>query len=212
MHAWTRQFIGLARAAGALKFGRFELKSGRVSPYFFNAGAFCEGRHIAGVADCYADAIVDAGVEFDVMFGPAYKGIPLATSVAFSLYRRHGIDVPMAYDRKEVKNHGEGGRLVGAPVRGRVLVVDDVISAGTAFSAAEALITHSGARVVALAVGLDRQERGTSALSARSEIAGRGIEVLAVAGLDDLIRAIEGDDSSSDLLSDMLDYRERYGA
>jgi len=212
MESWTRNFIDLARSAGALKFGRFELKSGRVSPYFFNAGAFCDGRHIAAVADCYADAIVDSGIEFDLIFGPAYKGIPLATSIAISLYCRHGVNAPVAYDRKETKDHGEGGRLVGAPVAGRVLVVDDVISAGTAFGAAEALIARDGAKVTALVVGLDRRERGTGAISARAEISARGIDVVAVAGLDDLIRTLEGDDSSSQLLSDMLVYRERYGA
>ena len=212
MRDYTREFIALARSAGALKFGRFELKSGRVSPYFFNAGAFCDGRHIAAVADCYADTIVDAGVEFDLIFGPAYKGIPLATSVAISLYRRHGVNAPVAYDRKEAKDHGEGGRLVGAPVAGRVLVVDDVISAGTAFSAAQALITQAGAEVGSLVVGLDRQERGTGADSARSEISKGGVDVVAVAGLDDLIRSLEGDDSSSAWLSDMLEYRKRYGA
>jgi len=212
MKPWTKRFIALARAAGALKFGRFELKSGRVSPYFFNAGAFCDGRHIASVADCYADALVEAGIEFDLIFGPAYKGIPLATSVAISLYRRHGVNAPVAYDRKEAKDHGEGGRLVGAPVAGRVLVVDDVISAGTAFGAAEALITQAGAEVGSLIVGLDRQERGTGADSARSDISSRGIDVVAVAGLDDLIRSLEGDDSSPEWLSAMLAYRERYGA
>ncbi|MEX0915679.1 MAG: orotate phosphoribosyltransferase [Wenzhouxiangellaceae bacterium] len=212
MNEWTREFIALARSAGALKLGRFELKSGRISPYFFNAGAFCDGRHIAGVADCYADAIVDAGIEFDLIFGPAYKGIPLATSVAISLYRRHGIDAPVAYDRKEAKDHGEGGRLVGAPVAGKVLVVDDVISAGTAFSAAERLIEDAGASVGALVVGLDRQERGTGTQSARSEIGRRGIQVVAVAALDDLIAALKRDDSDSESLSDMLEYRKRYGA
>ena len=212
MKAWTKNFIDLARSAGALKFGRFELKSGRVSPYFFNAGAFCDGCHIGAVADCYADAIVDAGVEFDVIFGPAYKGIPLATSVAISLYRRHGVNAPVAYDRKEAKDHGEGGRLVGAPVSGRVLVVDDVISAGTAFAEAEALIMQAGARVRALAFGLDRQERGTGGRSARSEISSRGIDVVAVAGLDDLIGALEGDDSSPESLSAMLEYRKCFGA
>lgn len=212
MNTWTRDFIELARSAGALRLGHFELKSGRVSPYFFNAGAFCTGRHIASVADCYADAIVDSGVEFDLVFGPAYKGIPLATSVAISLYRRHGIDVPVAYDRKEAKDHGEGGRLVGAPVAGRVLVVDDVISAGTAFTAARRLIEQSGARVGALVVGLDRQERGTGDVSARSEIESDGISVVSVASLDDLIAALEGDGPESKSLSDMLEYRTRYGA
>lgn len=222
MKKWTREFIELARSAGALKLGRFELKSGRMSPYFFNAGAFCDGHHIASVADCYADAIVaamtDSGLEFDLVFGPAYKGIPLATSVAISLYRRHGVNVPVAYDRKEAKDHGEGGRLVGAPVAGRVLVVDDVISAGTAFTAARRLIEQAGARVSALAVGLDRQERGTGDGSARSEIQSTGVSVVAVASLDDLITTLEGDgpDSGSqagpESLSDMLDYRTRYGA
>lgn len=218
MNQWTREFIDLARSAGALKLGRFELKSGRVSPYFFNAGAFCDGRYIASVADCYADAIasdiVDAGLEFDLIFGPAYKGIPLATSVAISLYRRHGINVPVTYDRKEAKDHGEGGRFVGAPVSGRVLVVDDVISAGTAFTAARRLIEAAGARVAALVVGLDRQERGTGEVSARSEIESDGVSVLAVACLDDLIAALEADgpESESESLSDMLEYRTRYGA
>ncbi|MBL37174.1 MAG: orotate phosphoribosyltransferase [Xanthomonadales bacterium] len=222
MKEWTREFIELARSAGALKLGRFELKSGRMSPYFFNAGAFCDGRHIASVADCYADAIVaamtDSGLEFDLVFGPAYKGIPLATSVAISLYRRHGINVPVAYDRKEAKDHGEGGRLVGAPVAGKVLVVDDVISAGTAFTAASRLIEQAGARVSALVVGLDRQERGTGDGSARSDIERTGVSVVAVASLDDLITTLEGDGSDSgpkagpESLSDMLEYRTRYGA
>jgi len=216
MNNWTREFIELARSAGALKLGRFELKSGRVSPYFFNAGAFCDGRLIASVADCYADAIVaamaESGLEFDLVFGPAYKGIPLATSVAVSLYRRHGINVPVAYDRKEAKDHGEGGRLVGAPVAGRVLVVDDVISAGTAFTAARQLIESAGARVSTLVVGLDRKERGTGQGSARSEIVESGISVVAVADLDDLISALKDGGSSAESLSAMLQYRTRYGA
>lgn len=222
MKPWTREFIELARSAGALRLGRFELKSGRVSPYFFNAGAFCDGHHIASVADCYADAIVaamtDSGLEFDLVFGPAYKGIPLATSVAISLYMRHGMNVPVAYDRKEAKDHGEGGRLVGAPVAGRVLVVDDVISAGTAFTAARGMIEQAGARVAALVVGLDRQERGTGDGSARSEIESAGVSVVAVASLDDLITVLEGDGpgpgskAGPESLSDMLDYRTRYGA
>lgn len=216
MKPWTRDFIGLARSAGALRLGRFELKSGRISPYFFNAGAFCHGRQIAAVADCYADAIVASGIEFDLIFGPAYKGIPLATSVAISLYRGHGIDVPVAYDRKEAKDHGEGGRLVGAPVSGRALVVDDVISAGTAFAAARELMRRAGASVSALAVGLDRQERGTGADSARSEIENHGVQVVAVACLDDLIEALQGDDpkveTETGTLADMLEYRTRYGA
>lgn len=212
MKEWTREFIELARSAGALKFGSFELKSGRVSPYFFNAGAFCDGRLIASVADCYADAIAAADIEFDLIFGPAYKGIPLATSIAISLYRNHDMNVPVAYDRKEVKDHGEGGSLVGAPVKGRVLVVDDVVSAGTAFAAARKLIEQAGATISALVVGLDRQERGSRDASARSEIVESGASFLAVANLDDLISSLKQRDSSSELLSAMLEYRARHGA
>lgn len=211
MKPWTERFITLAREAGALRFGEFELKSGRISPYFFNAGAFCSGRILAGVAECYAaaivDAIVDAGVEFDVLFGPAYKGIPLAATVAASLYRDHGRDVPVAWNRKEAKNHGEGGTTVGARLDGRVLVIDDVISAGTAFAEARALIESAGGQVVALTVGLDRQERGTGTGSARSELENQGIAVTAVAALDDLIASLDGE-----MRSAMLDYRTRYGA
>jgi orotate phosphoribosyltransferase len=212
VHEWSRRFIELARQAGALQFGRFELKSGRVSPYFFNAGRFSSGALIAGVAACYADAIAESGLDFDVLFGPAYKGIPLSASVAMALHQRHARDLPVAYNRKEAKDHGEGGDLVGAPVSGRVLVVDDVISAGTAFAEAERRVEAAGGRVTGLALGLDRQERGTGVASARSELERRGIDVIAVATLDDLIDALESRDSSSEVLSDMLAYRARYGA
>jgi len=212
MQAWTRKFIELAREAGALQFGEFELKSGRRSPYFFNAGAFCTGRLIAGVADCYADAIVASGVEFDALFGPAYKGIPLSAGVAMSLYARHGLDVPVAYNRKEAKNHGEGGALVGATPSGRVMVVDDVISAGTAFAEARRIIERAGARVAALAVGLDRLERGTGRGPARSQITAAGVSVVSVATLDDLIAALGGDDAEVETRSAMLAYRREYGA
>jgi len=212
MKDWSRKFIDLARSADALRFGSFELKSGRSSPYFFNAGSFCDGRSISAVADCYAAAIVDADIDFDLIFGPAYKGIPLATSVAMSLSRNHGMNVPVAYDRKEAKDHGEGGRMVGAPVKGRVLVVDDVISAGTAFAAARALIEQAGATVSALLVGLDRQERGTGNASARSDVTDSGVRVVSVANLDDLIAALKQDQASPELLSAMLQYRTRYGA
>jgi orotate phosphoribosyltransferase len=208
----TERFIDLAREAGALKFGRFELKSGRISPYFFNAGQFSTGRLIAEVADCYADAIVAAGVGFDVIFGPAYKGIPLAATVAASLWQRHGLNVPVAYNRKEAKDHGEGGSLVGAPLTGRVLVVDDVVSAGTAFTEARAIIEAAGAEISALAVGLDRQERGRGEASAAAEIGATGVQVVAVATLDALIELIRREPSNSELLSAMLDYRLQFGA
>jgi len=216
MKAWTKKFIALAREVGALKFGRFELKSGRISPYFFNAGAFCDGAAIDALADCYADAIVAAmneqGLEFDLIFGPAYKGIPLAATVAASLHRRHGVNVPVAYNRKEAKDHGEGGQLVGAAVTGRVLVIDDVLSAGTAFGQAREMVEAGGARVIALAVGLDRQERGSTEASAGAELQRRGIALIAVAQMADLITDLRKENSGPELLSDMLEYRENYGA
>ena len=220
MNEWTRRFIELAREVDALRFGRFELKSGRISPYFFNAGLFATGSSLARLADCYADAIADYrarhGAEFDVLFGPAYKGIPLSAAVALRLLDRHGIDLPIAYNRKEVKDHGEGGTLVGAPVGGRVLVIDDVLSAGTAFSEAHALIEAAGGRVTAFAVGLDRQERGTGAASAGSELENKGIDVIAIATLGDLVDALRenapGNSAEDEKLSAMLAYQREYGA
>jgi len=220
MNEWTTDFIALAREVEALRFGRFELKSGRISPYFFNAGRFCTGASLARLADCYADAIADHcaahDVEFDVLFGPAYKGIPLSAAVAVRLLDRHGIDVPVAYNRKEAKDHGEGGTLVGAPVEGRVLVIDDVLSAGTAFAEARRMIEAAGGRVVAFAVGLDRQERGTDRTSAGSQLKAAGIDVIAIATLADLVDALRQTPArhapeSADL-SAMLDYQREYGA
>jgi len=220
MNEWTRNFIALAREVDALRFGRFELKPGRISPYFFNAGLFATGSSLARLADCYADAIADfaarRGMEFDLLFGPAYKGIPLSAAVALRLLDRHGIDLPVAYNRKEAKDHGEGGTLVGAPVDGRVLVVDDVLSAGTAFNEARALIEDAGGQVTAFAVGLDRQERGTGEASAGSELENKGIDVIAVATLGDLVDALRenagGDPAEDEKLSAMLDYQYEYGA
>ena len=216
MNEWTSNFIALAREVEALRFGRFELKSGRISPYFFNAGMFCTGASLARLADCYADAIANAGIEFDVLFGPAYKGIPLSAAVAVRLLDRHGVDVPVAYNRKEAKDHGEGGTLVGAEVAGRVLVIDDVLSAGTAFAEARRLIETSGGRVAGFAVGLDRQERGTGTDSAGSQLKAEGIDVIAIATLADLVDALRqnaagaGEEPAD--LSAMLDYQREYGA
>jgi orotate phosphoribosyltransferase len=220
MEAWTRNFIRLARDVEALRFGRFELKSGRISPYFFNAGRFCTGASLARLADAYADAIADhctrTGAAFDVLFGPAYKGIPLSAAVAVRLLDRHGIDLPVAYNRKEAKDHGEGGTLVGAAVRGRVLVIDDVLSAGTAFAEARAMIEANDGDVVAFAVGLDRQERGTGKASAGSELKAQGIDVIAIATLADLVAALREDaggaDTENQRLSAMLAYQQTYGA
>ena len=221
MKSWTKQFIELAIASEALRFGDFTLKSGRQSPYFFNAGQFNDGTTLARLADCYADAIADAmqhdGLEFDLLFGPAYKGIPLVAVVAVSLMRRHGLNMPVAYNRKEAKAHGEGGMMVGAEIKGRVLILDDVLSGGTAFNECRPLIEQCGASVVGLVVGLDRQERARhSALSASEKIRATGAKVIAVATLEDLIeqleQATEELPNHAENLSAMLAFQSKYGA
>ena len=162
MQSYQREFMELAIRRGALKFGDFALKSGRNSPYFFNAGMFSTGSDLAVLGRCYAAAIVASGIEFDMLFGPAYKGIPLAASIAVALYEQHGVDKPYCFNRKEAKSHGEGGSLVGAPLEGSVLVVDDVITAGTAIREVLAIIDQSPATVVGTVVGLDRKEKGAN--------------------------------------------------
>src|SRR6476646_8891345 len=159
MQEYQRQFLESALARDALRFGEFTLKSGRVSPYFFNAGRFDSGAALAALGECYAAALAAAGTEFDMLFGPAYKGIPLATALACALAAR-GRDVPVAFNRKEAKEHGEGGRLIGAPLAGRVLIVDDVITAGTAIRESLQIIREAGATPCAVVIALDRQERG----------------------------------------------------
>ncbi|MEP5765816.1 MAG: orotate phosphoribosyltransferase [Halieaceae bacterium] len=213
MKDYQESFIELAREQDALKFGEFTLKSGRQSPYFFNAGAFCTGAALATLGRCYASAIVESGLEFDVMLGPAYKGIPLAASIAIALADQHGRDVPWAYNRKEAKDHGEGGVLVGAPLEGRVLVVDDVITAGTAVREVISLIEAQGAECAAVAIGLDRQERGQSELSAIQEIEQEyGLQVLSIVNLLDLIEYLKQlGGSAGAALEPMLLYRSQYG-
>ena len=208
------RFLQLALEADALRFGEFTLKSGRGSPYFFNAGRFDSGAALAALAACYADALEAAGLDFDVVFGPAYKGIPLATALACELARR-GRDAPLAFNRKEAKAHGEGGLLVGAPLAGRrVLVVDDVITAGTAIREALQIIRGAGGTTAGIVIALDRQERvqeGAELSAAQAVAAEHGIRVVAVAGLDDLL-AFAG--KSRDLVrhQDALRaYRARYG-
>ncbi len=170
MRAYKKEFIDLALELGVLRFGEFTLKSGRVSPYFFNAGLFNTGYAAARIGRFYAAAIADSGVGFDVLFGPAYKGIPLVALTAAALAEQHDIDVPWCYNRKEAKAHGEGGSIVGAPPAGRVLIVDDVITAGTAVREAYDIIRSNGAEVAGLAISLDRQERGQGSLSAVQEL------------------------------------------
>jgi len=207
-----QRFLELALARDALRFGEFTLKSGRVSPYFFNAGRFDSGAALAELGNCYADALDASGLAFDMLFGPAYKGIPLATALAVALAAR-GRDLPLAFNRKEAKSHGEGGSLIGAPLRGRVLIVDDVITAGTAVREAIALIRESGAQVCGIVVALDREERGQSGTSSASrELRDEfGIAVHAIAGLDALLGFAERRPELSLHRAALLQYRERYG-
>ena len=208
-----RRFLDLAFQAQALRFGEFTLKSGRQSPYFFNAGRFDSGAMLATLGACYADAVDAAGVEFDCLFGPAYKGIPLATALACE-YARRGRDLPVAFNRKEAKVHGEGGSLIGAPLQGRrVLVVDDVVTAGTAVREALAIIAAAGGTVAALAIGLDRQEaiaEGDTRSATQALADDTGIAVVAVATLDDLLAFAA---ESAELVGQrerLLAYRNRY--
>ncbi|MBV8308711.1 MAG: orotate phosphoribosyltransferase [Gammaproteobacteria bacterium] len=201
----------------ALRFGRFTLKSGRESPYFFNAGLFSDGESAAVLGRCYAAAIAAATVDFDMLFGPAYKGIPLATATAFALSIDRGLNVPYAFNRKEAKEHGEGGNIIGSALTGRVLVVDDVITAGTAVRESLALIRAAGAQPVGVALALDRQERGQGALSAVQELEQtEGVRCVSIVTLADLIEALARPANgrariSDDQLTALRAYRQRYG-
>jgi len=208
------RFLQLALDADALRFGEFTLKSGRISPYFFNAGRFDSGATLAALAACYADAIDASGLRFDLLFGPAYKGIPLATALACE-YARRGRDLPLAFNRKEAKAHGEGGTLIGAPLAGRrVLVVDDVITAGTAIREALAIIAAAGGQVAGIVVALDRQEvagEQDRRSAAQAVAAAAEVPVLAVAGLADLLAFADGNDTLAAYRAPLLAYRARYG-
>ena len=212
MQAYQTEFIELAKEYQVLKFGEFTLKSGRISPYFFNAGAFDSGRALAALGRCYANRIAESGIEFDVLLGPAYKGIPLATATSVALANDHGMDVPFAYNRKEAKSHGEGGMLVGAPLKGRVLVIDDVITAGTAVREVIAMIEGAGAQLAGVAIGLNRQERGEGELSAIQELEqAYDVPVLSIIDMAHLITYLEQTGDSADALEKMKEYRNRYG-
>ena len=211
------EFIDLALARNALRFGQFKLKSGRESPYFFNAGLFSDGEATATLGRCYAAALVHSGLEFDMLFGPAYKGIPLATATAMALAEHHGRNVPFAFDRKESKDHGEGGNIVGSPLAGRVVIVDDVISDGAAKRAAIELIRAAGAQAAGVLLALDRQERGNGPRSAVQEMeAEYGVRCVSILTLSDLVSALSADGSgrariSAEQLTLLRAYRDRYG-
>src|SRR5690348_16378052 len=207
-----RAFLDLAIQRGVLRFGEFTLKSGRLSPYFFNLGCMDSGAALAIIGEAYAAAVVQSGLPFDMLFGPAYKGIPLAAACAISLARMHDRDVPWAYNRKEAKDHGEGGVLVGAPLQGRVLIVDDVITAGTAVRESLGIIRDAGAQPDGVLVALDRQERGSGALLATQELtAEHGVPVIAIVGLNDVMDYVGGNPGLAEQRDRMAVYRSRYG-
>lgn len=212
MRAYKSDFLELALELGALQFGEFTLKSGRVSPYFFNAGLFSSGYAAAKLSRYYAHAIVDSRIEFDMLFGPAYKGIPLVSLAAAALAEHHDMDVPYSFNRKEAKGHGEGGSIVGAPLAGRVIIVDDVITAGTAVREAVNIIHSAGADVVGLVISLDRQEVGRDARSAVEELEQTlRIPVVSILKLEDLIDLLEESTEYREHLEPVLAYREKYG-
>jgi len=207
-----RAFLDLALARNVLRFGEFTLKSGRLSPYFFNAGLFDSGAALATLAHAYADAAARIEVGYDMLFGPAYKGIVIAAITAAALAERHGRDVPFAYNRKEAKDHGEGGLLVGAPLSGRVLIVDDVITAGTAIRESIDLIRGNGATPVGVLIALDREERGQGALSATQElVAEHGVPCFSIARLSDLLTYAAGRPDLATHRQRLVAYRDRYG-
>ncbi len=212
MKAFQREFIEFAIERGVLKFGEFTLKSGRVSPYFFNAGLFNRGGDLAKLGRFYADALVDAGVEFDVLFGPAYKGIPIATTTAVALADHHNLDVPYCFNRKEAKTHGEGGNLVGSALEGRVMLVDDVITAGTAIRESMTLIEQQKASLSGVLIALDRQERGKGELSAIQEVERDfNTRVISIVSLADVVAYLTEKGGHDAQISAINTYRKNYG-
>ncbi|MDV3237943.1 MAG: orotate phosphoribosyltransferase [Gammaproteobacteria bacterium] len=212
MQDYQRDFISFAIETGVLRFGEFTLKSGRKSPYFFNAGLFNSGARLARLGRFYAAAISASGIGFDVLFGPAYKGIPLAAATAIALADHHDRDTPYCFNRKEAKDHGEGGNLVGAPLSGRVLIIDDVITAGTAIRESLDIINAAGATAAGVVIALNRQERGKGERSAIQEVEqDLGIPVVSIAALDQLIEYIESRPEYADQVAAIRSYRVQYG-
>ena len=212
MRAYKREFLELSLELGVLRFGEFTLKSGRISPYFFDAGLFNTGYAAAKLGRYYASTIADSEIEFDMLFGPAYKGIPLAVLAASALAEHHDLDVPYAFNRKEAKAHGEGGSIIGAPLSGRVLIVDDVITAGTAAREAQQIVSSAGADAAGLVISLDRQELGRDSRSAVQEVEQTlRIPVISIVQLEDLIDMLEESDEYNEFLAPVTEYRKKYG-
>lgn len=215
-----REFVQFALQQGVLRFGQFKVKSGRISPYFFNAGLFNTGRSVGRLARFYAQALIDSGIQFDMLFGPAYKGIPLSTATAIALADHpamQGRDIPFAFNRKEAKDHGEGGVLVGAPLQGRVVIIDDVITAGTSVRESVDIIRAAGAQPAAVLIALDRMERAGAddALSVNSAVQQveqtYGMPVVSIASLTDIMGVLQGDAALAEHRGAVADYRDRYG-
>jgi len=212
MQPYKKEFLEFAIQANVLRFGEFTLKSGRTSPYFFNAGLFNTGQHLARLGRFYAQAIVDSGIHFDVLFGPAYKGIPLAAATSIALADHHDVNIPYCFNRKEAKDHGEGGNLVGAPLQGDILIIDDVITAGTAIRESLAIIDEAGARAAGVVIALDRQERGQSERSAIQEVEqDLELKVTSIIKLEELQDFLADKPDYTSSLQAINSYREQYG-
>lgn len=212
MQNYQREFLEFVITTGVLRFGEFTLKSGRVSPYFFNSGLFNTGGSIARLGRHYAAALENANLSYDMLFGPAYKGIPLAVATSIALADHHRRDIPYAFNRKEAKDHGEGGTTVGAKLEGRVMIIDDVISAGTSVRESIVIIKAAGAAPAGVVIALDRQERGAGALSAIQEVEeAHGIKVASIVSLDNLIEYLSAQPAMTDALENIRAYQARYG-
>ena len=214
MENYKQNFIQMSIDIGALKFGEFELKSGRLSPYFFNMGLFSSGRSMKNIGDFYAAALEESNLQYDMLFGPAYKGVPLVSALSSSLFVNHEKDVSFVYNRKEKKEHGEGGQIVGPPLEGKIVIVDDVITAGTAIKEASKMIIEAGAEISGILIALDRQEKGVGDSSAVQEVSLElGVPVISIVNLDQILTYLENSPSELEsYVSRIEGYREKYGA